>query len=136
MAKEKKVVDASVIVKWFTEERYTIQALTLRDQHVDGSVLLVTPAFASLEVVNALRYTSFEQDALERIPSLLDDLQLHILETHGLLEPASRLALQHDISVYDAVYLAAADAFETTLVTADHDLAEVQNGRHIADVAH
>lgn len=77
------VVDASVAAKWLLQEPGGEEARVLRNAHVDGTIFLLTPALAIVEVENALRYHP-------RIGS--DTLAEHITALHELdlgLDPVS-----------------------------------------------
>ena len=51
------VIDSSVVVKWFSEEEKSSEAVTLRNSHVEGRLLiLLTTPFLTCEVANALRH--------------------------------------------------------------------------------
>ncbi|MEM2922285.1 MAG: hypothetical protein QXF26_08235 [Candidatus Bathyarchaeia archaeon] len=40
---EKIVLDASVVVKWFTKEEYSMQALAVKAKYESGEVDIVAP---------------------------------------------------------------------------------------------
>ncbi|MDD1745106.1 MAG: type II toxin-antitoxin system VapC family toxin [Candidatus Methanoperedens sp.] len=44
------VLDASVVIKWFSEEEYTDRALKLRDDFFKGDIELVVPDLILYEV--------------------------------------------------------------------------------------
>lgn len=125
MAREKKVIDASVVVKWFLEEEGSKEALQLREQHLAGKITLIVPELLFLEVLNALRYKGATQKKLAEANRALWDMQLHIEKMNSfLLEKACVLALEHNLSLYDALYLALALLYGCSLVTADTALAK------------
>ncbi|MFQ6124455.1 MAG: hypothetical protein ACE5R6_07615 [Candidatus Heimdallarchaeota archaeon] len=55
MAREAKidlfVPDASVIVRWFLEEKYSAQARALREDYVNGLIELAIPSLLAYEVL-------------------------------------------------------------------------------------
>ena len=55
-AKKIIVVDASVVVKWFVEEEFTEQALSLIGDYERRNIDLRSTQMMPFEVVNALRY--------------------------------------------------------------------------------
>ncbi|HLC75186.1 MAG TPA: type II toxin-antitoxin system VapC family toxin [Candidatus Nanoarchaeia archaeon] len=55
MAREKKVIDASIAVKLFVEEENSSKAEALVEQHIKGEILIVVPGLIFFEVMNALR---------------------------------------------------------------------------------
>ncbi len=128
MAREKKVVDASVVVKWFLDEEGSKEALALREQHITGKITLVVPELLFIEVLNALRYKGGTQKSLAEANRALWNIQLHTERlTSFLLEKASALATTQNLSLYDALYLALALLYGCPLVTADTSLAKAAN---------
>jgi len=128
MAREKKVIDASVVVKWFLDEEGSKEALLLRSAHIAGEISLVVPDLLFLEVLNALRYKGATQKGLADANRALWEIQFHIEKGNNfLLEKASTLALEHHLSLYDSLYLALALLYGCPLITADRSLAKVAN---------
>ena len=54
VALEKVVLDASIIAKWYLKEKYSEQALKLRDDYISGRITITVPAFLEYEALNAL----------------------------------------------------------------------------------
>lgn len=128
MAPEKKVMDSSIIAKWFLNETDSAKALKLRDDHIKGKILIVVPELAFIEVINALRYKNYDAGALSKANSALWDIQLRIEKLDlFLLEKAHSIALKYDLSIYDSLYIALAGVFNTFLITADKELKKVPN---------
>lgn len=50
------VVDASVALKWFTQEEGTEQALTFKEHFLAGKITLTSPDLMLYEVAHVLRY--------------------------------------------------------------------------------
>ena len=126
MEKEKIVVDASVVAKWFLIEECSDKALQLRNDYIKGAVILAAPTLLEYEVLNALRYSGvYSASELKKIGVALNK---YGLETHGLSgevkERAVELALSKDITIYDASYIALAQHLGAKLYTADNELAE------------
>ena len=115
------VLDASVIIKWFSEEEYTDIALKLRDDFFRGYTELVVPDLLLYEVSNALRYNpNFDEtDVIEAVDSLYDIGISIIVPTGVVIKSAINLAFTHNVTIYDAFYAALAKAIDFTLITAD-----------------
>ena len=115
------VLDASVLIKWFSDEKFTDIALKLRDDFFQGNTELVVPDLLLYEVSNALRYNpSFdENDVVEAVDSLHDMGIDTIIPTGDVIRSAINLAFTHDVTIYDAFYAALADEIDFTLITAD-----------------
>jgi len=123
------VADASFCGAWVLADESSGAAESLLARIISGSVQLVVPALWHYEMLNLLRSAVRRKrlakedldptvEALERVPMTLEDLP-------GA--PARRrilhLAMQFDLSSYDAAYLELADRFKIALQTNDAKLA-------------
>jgi predicted nucleic acid-binding protein len=94
---------------------------------IGGRVEGFAPDLVFAETANALRgYVRggelAEDDARTKL-SLIVELPLRVASLRSLAGDALTRALELDLSVYDACYVALADAADATLVTADRRLA-------------
>jgi len=116
------VLDASALVELLLD---TPLGQAVATRIADPAVGLHVPHLADVEVVQALRRYARdgELDAAEAAVALEDlralDLQRHAHEP--LLDRAWKL--RHNLSAYDAVYVALAEVLDTTLLTCDGRLA-------------
>lgn len=123
------VADASFCGAWVLTDESSGAAESLLARIISGSVQLVVPALWHYEMLNLLRSAvrrkrlstedlDLTVESLERVPMTLEDLP-------GA--PARRrilhLAMQFDLSSYDAAYLELADRFKISLQTNDAKLA-------------
>jgi predicted nucleic acid-binding protein len=141
---EELVVDASVVVKWFIVEEDRQAALRIRDDYIEGKLTLSAPSLMPFEVMNAVRYARRDIEA-ERLREIAESLSLYRIRLYNLREEyvwkTIRTALDNDISIYDASYVALAGQLQTTLYTADLDLiSSLQkepkaHAKHISDYA-
>jgi predicted nucleic acid-binding protein len=117
------VVDSSVALKWFVPEVLSDQAADL----LDGSHELLAPDLLFAEFGNILwkkigrRELKIREGreilaALERVPFV-------VTPASELLRPALEIAVAHNRTVYDSLYVALAAARGCTLITADDRLA-------------
>jgi predicted nucleic acid-binding protein len=119
-----KVLDTSVIYKWYVDEEDTPKALTLFNEFKTGRINLSIPDLVFYELANSLRYNprNTEKD-VEEVMENLSDLSLDIvIVTTGLIKNAIRLAYKYDITIYDATFAALAQDLEFEFVTADERL--------------
>ncbi len=118
------VLDASVVIKWFSEEEYTDRALKLREDFSKGEIELVVPDLMLYEVSNALRYNSDfdETDVAEAVGTLFDIGISIIVPNREVINSALNLAYEYKITIYDAYYVALAKEIDFILVTADRKL--------------
>ncbi len=122
------VIDASVAVKWYLPEPNQELADALRARSEEGVISLAAPELLTIEVASAVwKRARRSQLDIHRALEIVQDLQrtpLRWRSTRELVEPATRIALQWGCTVYDAMYLALAEAHDTQVVTADRRLAE------------
>ncbi len=126
------VVDASVALKWFLPEPLAAAAMGL----LDARYTLVAPGLLLIEAANALwkRYRRRELNIGEA-RRILRDLARAPLEIHPsepLTMAALDIAVRHNISAYDGLYLALAAGHGCQLVTADRRLYETCHATEIA----
>ncbi len=124
------VLDASVVIKWVVNEKYTDHALRLRDDHLDGRVDVYAPDLLLAEVGCALRKyvvhgilnKSQAEEALKLI--IQSDIKIvSVYENDGsMLLDAMNLSLDLGVTYYDALYLALARMVDAPFYTADEKL--------------
>ena len=126
MEKEKIVVDASVIVKWFLVEEYSDNALKLRDDYIRGLFTIAVPALLEYEVLNALKYSGVY--SIKELETIGIALNKYGFKTYKLEDELKKLTIdisvENNITIYDSSYVALAKYLETTLYTADQELIE------------
>ena len=117
------VVDASVVLKWqLDDEEYIPQATALRNDFYALSVIkAIAPHLLIYEVLNGVltatrRKRLASNKALEVIGNLTElGMELKEIEPGRVL----KLALEHNLSAYDAAYLALAQSEGCELWTGD-----------------
>ncbi|HEX5281805.1 MAG TPA: type II toxin-antitoxin system VapC family toxin [Micropepsaceae bacterium] len=112
------VVDASVAVKWVVEEEGTTDALSLR-----RSARLLAPELLVAECANVF-WKKFQRKELTReqavlAAKLIQGADIEFLPMRGMLETATRLAIELDSPAYDCVYIALALQNDCKFITAD-----------------
>jgi predicted nucleic acid-binding protein len=125
------VVDASVAVKWCLpmqeEGALTAEAEELLASYRNGDVEFVVPDLFWLEVANALwksvRKQKIDQTQAELAYALVVELAIPTVPSFANVPKALDLAISHDRTVYDSIYVALALQFKTSMVTADERLA-------------
>jgi len=119
------VLDASVLLKWvFQEEDDADRAVIFRDEYLRGDSVIIVPSFAFYEFVSVLRHSrrGLSQEEINREIHSLFDLQLVSIELdEGLAREAVNISFQTGTVVYDAYYVALADALGCQLITADYE---------------
>ena len=122
------VADASFCGAWILADELSDKAEDLLTRIVNGSVELVVPALWHYEMNNLLRSAHrrkrlTEEDAREALKTLNQvPLSIEDLPEGPARKRMLHLALQFDLSSYDAAYLEVADRHKIPLHTADAKL--------------
>lgn len=126
MEKRTKVLDASVIIKWFTQEEKRELAIKLRERYINEEIEIVVPDLILYEIANALRYNNNfdEKDVIKAIQTIFD-MEIYIINPNKeILQKAIEISYLKNISFYDALYIALAKGMNFNFITADKKLYE------------
>jgi predicted nucleic acid-binding protein len=129
-ASPKYVVDASVVVKWFSGLEGDVEnSEKLLDSHVEGTSLLASSSLVLYEVCNALRFNpNLDKADLSKAARSLLRLELELVDFPEVSEAAITLAFSRDITIYDAAYIAVSQIYHIPLITTDYRLlAKIKN---------
>lgn len=120
------VLDSSVLLKWFKEEKYSEISIKIKEGFVKGSHEVVVPDLVLYEMTNAMRYSeAFDPDLTKRSLDSFIDLGLDIVTpTQNLLNMAVDLSGEYETTLYDAIFVSLAKLIDATFVTADESLYE------------
>lgn len=118
------VVDASIVIKWFIEEKDSTQAISLKDKHINGETIIIAPDLLIYEVANVLVFSKiFTLEEIKRCLQDLYELEIDLINpSPDVTLLASEIAINKQISIYDACYIALAKELDIKLVTADEKL--------------
>lgn len=120
------VVDSSVFIKWFLPEPLAAEARAIRAAAQTGALTLRAPDLIYAELGNIVWKKHTQQGlAATDAQAVIDAvraLPLIITPAAALLEDTYRLAVLHDRTVYDALYLALSVRETCPCVTADERL--------------
>ena len=117
-----RVLDTSVVVKWFFNEEGTDRAEALLAELLDGSARIQVPSSLFYELANVVwsrRTSSFREQQARMLWAELESFPLSITDWSELLPAALTFAIQHEVTVYDAVFVVLAKQLGADLVTAD-----------------
>jgi predicted nucleic acid-binding protein len=122
------VLDASALVELVLN---TAAGRTIAARIADPGLSLHVPHLADIEVAQALR--RYANDGGLDAAVALEDLRSLDLERHAHEPLLDRVwALRHNLSAYDAVYVALAEVLDTVLLTCDGWLARAPGaGRRV-----
>ena len=118
----KFVVDASVILKWFSQdqEKDFEKALQIREDFKDRKIDLYAPGLLIYEAANVLRYKeTLEDDLVLKAIDSIYAMDILIPVNLQIMKNALKLARQYEITVYDSAYLSCAQYSGCYLITAD-----------------
>lgn len=115
------VLDTSVAFAWYLNESFSQSARQWQERILSGTVHAMVPQLHYEEFANVLRTTvrrgDIEADLAEEVFALHLDAPLDVVEPPR--EAMLATALRFDCTVYDGVYIALAETYECSLVTAE-----------------
>lgn len=121
----KYAVDASVILKWFTQDKESDleKALQLREDFMERKIDLICPELLIYEIANVLRYKEdLEEKLILKAIMSIYAMEILISVNQKIMENAVKLARKYGITVYDSTYLSFAQHLGCYLITADKKL--------------
>lgn len=123
MERQKKILDASIIVKWFLKEEKREGAIALRQAHINDESVIIVPEFLFLEVLNVLRYKKWNEHNLKEANKSLWDNHLIVESVNQfMLEKALKISLEYNLTLYDSIYAALSQIHDCPLITEDEKL--------------
>lgn len=120
-----RVLDTSVIAKWFFNEEGTDRAEALLAELLEGSARVQVPSSMFYELANVVwtqRNKGFSEQQARMVWAEVVTFPLSVTDWSELLPEALTFAIQHDVTVYDAVFVVLARQLGGDLVTADEAL--------------
>jgi predicted nucleic acid-binding protein len=128
------VLDCSVAAKWVFHESGRAAALDLYKRYQSGNILLIAPdillaEFASLLAKRNRRRQISAQQAHQAF-ALMTKSAPRLFETRALIFHAMDLSLEHQLSLWDCIYLALALEHDCPVLTADQRLFRGGTSRH------
>ena len=124
---KKYIVDASIILKWVLEKEKEPdhdKATGLLNVWLRGAVGIAAPSLWIYEVANILG-RALPDEASQKMKLLLD-LQIDVVDcSEQMIQQCFAWMKEHQITFYDAAYLAAAYATDAVLLTSDEKFREM-----------
>ena len=117
-------MDASILAKAFVKEEGSDKAIRILEGYLKGEYNILISELTTLETLNALKYHKvFPNEYLEKAGESLYHYGFDIARLDlNLLKKAIEIALENDITIYDATYLALAEVYGGKVITADKKL--------------
>jgi predicted nucleic acid-binding protein len=115
------ILDSSVVVKWFSREVKSDEALKFLDSYIQGSTESVVSEILFCEVGNALRYKpDYDTQKWKIAMSQLFNLRMKVVHLNEvLMNRAGEIAYEGQVTVYNALPVAIAEHKKTVCITAD-----------------
>jgi predicted nucleic acid-binding protein len=130
------VIDCSVAAKWILPEPDRELAMQYLDQWQSGTIILLAPDILLAEIASLLakKHRRKELTAQQAIDAygFITAFAPKLEPSPNLMPLALNLSLQHQVSLWDATYLALAIQKNCPLVTADIRLFRGGKARHQA----
>ena len=127
------VLDASAVVEWLLR--------TERGSRIEAKIFprtetLHAPHLLDVEAAHALRRYARDREVTEaRAEALIQDLLLLRIFRHRHTSLLNRVwELRHQLTAYDAVYVALAEALDAPLLTCDAKIAAARGHRAMVDL--
>ncbi|NOR13158.1 MAG: PIN domain-containing protein [Candidatus Aminicenantes bacterium] len=121
------VVDASVVLKWYlSDEIYGQDALEILDKYVSYEIEILAPSILEYEVLNGLLIAKkrgrFKEEMLVTAVEGFLGLEIEQKDISFFYPDVLFFSESHNLSAYDASYLAVANEEGALLVTVDKNL--------------
>ena len=117
------VLDASVIFKLFVTEKDSEKANKLFERFIKGEEEISEPSLIKYEVLNALKYRKVSPEKIKSAAIAMEKSGFTFVDFDDELASLTiDLALEYDITIYDAVYVALAKKSNAVLYTEDKEL--------------
>jgi predicted nucleic acid-binding protein len=116
------VVDANIITKWFIEEKDSDKANIIKEKYINGEIEILVSPLLYFEVLNALNYSNlFDKTEINSAGESLENYGFTIINIQKeIRKQMIHIAFNHDLSIYDASYLALGLENNCILYTADN----------------
>lgn len=125
------LLDSSVVIKWFRQsEIWRDAAILLRQEYLNGRLLIYVPDLLIFEIANVLRYKpDLNQLQVQEALLSLFDLQITVIAiSKEVITKAIDLAYSQDLTIYDAAFVAMSLNLNIPFITADEKLIQKLSG--------
>lgn len=117
------ILDTSVVIKWFNQEReeHIDKASKIYQDFIDGRINIIIPNLLLLELINVLRIgKKLTKAEIKEIVNIIYRLPVTIEHpTQTVLIKTIEIAEKNNITAYDGLFLALAEAEDCQLISDD-----------------
>lgn len=119
----KKILDTSVVLKWFVDEAGSDTARRYLHDFIEGKYQILFPTLLFYELGNACLQKSIPVGEIGKIMELLHTFAFEIEDVgFGAFRKIYDNASSHSLTFYDASYVTLMQKYDCELVTADKAL--------------
>ncbi len=120
---ERLVLDASVVAKFFLHEEESDTALEIKAAYISGDFEILAPSLIIYEIINLFKYRGFSAAEIRQVLLAIHNYGFSIVEIDNqLADKIVELCIKHDVTAYDASYIAVALVENAVFFTADKKL--------------
>lgn len=125
---KKYILDTSVVIKWFNkyDESDLEKALNLRYEILESKCLITIPDLLFYELGNALKYGAhFSIKEIREAVNSVFEMEFDVKTIDKtVMERAIEIGFKHNVTIYDAYFLALSQTENKPFVTADYKFIE------------
>ena len=116
----KRILDTSVVLKWFVDEKGSDTARGYLQDFIEGKSQILFPTLMFYELGNACLQNSIPVGEIGKIMELLQKFKFEIEDIgYTAFRKIYQNASDYDITFYDASYVTLMQKYDCELVTAD-----------------
>lgn len=123
---DKIVVESSVVIKWFVTEPLSDASRRVLDGYQSGAFTLMAPDLLAAEIGNIVwkkyRFQGLAKEYAEQIITAFRELNIELTSNTELLVETLRIAMTHERTLYDSLYIALSERENCVYITADQRL--------------
>lgn len=125
------VIDSSVVIKWFVTGPLSAEARRVLEGYESGELTLLAPDLLVAEIGNIvwkkIRLQGLAKADAEQIIAAFREMDIALIPSAELLGHAFQIAMAHERTVYDSLYIALSEREQCVFITADERLVNAVN---------
>lgn len=118
-----KILDTSVVVKWFIEEKDSDIANKYLKEIINGKYEVVFPSLIFYELGNACLYNHMSTREIGKVIEKLAKFPIQVEDIgFSAMSKIYQNAVEYNLSFYDASYVTLMQKYDCELITADEKM--------------